>query len=54
MFSEGINDKVSLVICHAGCIAVVVVKIDQPTIVILFKPCILILERVSSAVDTGR
>ena len=53
MFSEGINHGVGLIICRVGGIVVVVVKIDQPAIVMLFKPFILILRRVSGSVDNG-
>ena len=53
VFSEGINHEVGLIICRVGCIAVVVVKIGQLTIVMLFKPFILILRGVSGTVDNG-
>ena len=54
MFSEGINHGVGLIICHAGCIAVVVVKIGQLLIVMRFKPFILVLGGVTSgAIDYG-
>ena len=47
--SEGINNGVGLIICCAG--GIVVVKISQPLILIRFKPFILVLGRVSGAVD---
>ena len=53
MFSESINHRVGLIICCIGCIAVVVVKIGQPTIVRLFKLFILILWGVSGGDDNG-
>ena len=53
MFSEGINHGVGLIICHVGCIAVVVVNIGQPKIAMLFKPFILILKGVGGTVVNG-
>ena len=53
MVGEGINHRVGLIICRAGCIAVVGVKIGQPSIMMHFKPFILILGGDSDAVDNG-
>ena len=51
MLGEVINHGVGLVIYRAGCIVVVLVKVGQPTIVMRFKPFILISVEVSVVVD---